>query len=427
MKNKFLYIYSLWIALIFVSCSSHEDEVFDKSASQRIAEAVNIDNEVLESATNGWELHYYTGKDYSRNGYTFLVKFKNGKAIVAADFAGSDSTSTSKYELKRDRGVILTFNTFNEIMHEMAQAFPSNVDGEQGDYEFLILKATRDSVLLKGKKWDNHMTMTRLPDNVNWKERLDSIINIEENIPSLFTIKGRNNETLGRMILDGSTRQLTGTIGDAQTPFSTIVSFSNNKMVLAQNIKIDGKEYSSFNFNNNISTLTNGDIKLEGEFPENFKPMSFWEGLWRINNTSGNILLELVKTRGRLVGTLIFNNTRIPLLGIYDRIYGRLDIRLQQQASATSETYPGGTILLPVNFTTSRFLWDQGNGIYFTWDEANNRANPFGHNENGKELANSFAVLAVNSSGTDIVVDSSKSPVYVTRVFNITSLTRVSQ
>ena len=49
------------------------------------------------------ELHYYTGKEYRYAGYTYLIKFKNGKATVAADFAGSNSTATSKYELKKDQ------------------------------------------------------------------------------------------------------------------------------------------------------------------------------------------------------------------------------------------------------------------------------------------------------------------------------------
>ena len=95
MKRILNYILIPLALLVLSACVHDEKELFDESASVRIAKSLEEDAAILESATNGWELHYYTGKEYRYAGYTYLIKFKNGKATVAADFAGSNSTATS--------------------------------------------------------------------------------------------------------------------------------------------------------------------------------------------------------------------------------------------------------------------------------------------------------------------------------------------
>ena len=62
------------------SCLTDDKELFDESAANRIEAVVAADKQLLESATNGWQLHYYTGKQYTGGGYTMFVKFKDGKA-----------------------------------------------------------------------------------------------------------------------------------------------------------------------------------------------------------------------------------------------------------------------------------------------------------------------------------------------------------
>ena len=48
------------------SCSLHDDtELFGEPAAERLEKAVAADKALLESASNGWELHLWTGKEYS--------------------------------------------------------------------------------------------------------------------------------------------------------------------------------------------------------------------------------------------------------------------------------------------------------------------------------------------------------------------------
>ena len=237
--------------MVLSACVHDEKELFDESASVRIAKSLEEDAAILESATNGWELHYYTGKEYRYAGYTYLIKFKNGKATVAADFAGSDSTATSKYELKKDQGPVLTFTTFNAIMHEKAQTSSQNVNGEEGDYEFLILKATTDTIHLKGKKWGNHMYLTRLAEKVNWKEHLDSITEISNGVSNHYEIALPDGDVIGNALFSTSGRHVTIKVGN--NSYSCAYAATTTGIVFPGPIVIRGKEYSSFHIEHHQS------------------------------------------------------------------------------------------------------------------------------------------------------------------------------
>ena len=89
-------------------------------------------------------------------------------------------------------------------MHEKAQISSQNVNGEEGDYEFLILKATADTIRLKGKKWGNHMYLTRLAEKVNWKEHLDSITEISNGVSNHYEIALPDGDVIGNALFSTS-------------------------------------------------------------------------------------------------------------------------------------------------------------------------------------------------------------------------------
>lgn len=189
MKKVFLYIMLAVTTLGMQSCLHDENELFDESAAERIDNVVTNAKQILESAPNGWHFEYYLGAEYSHGGYNFFVKFKDGKAYVSGEIAGDNSmVTTSSYDVVKDQGPVLTFNTYNEIMHFLSQPYQDQVDGFEGDFEFVLLDVTDDRIELKGKKWGNHMVLTRVSEEGSWKEMLDGIANISENM--LYTYEG---------------------------------------------------------------------------------------------------------------------------------------------------------------------------------------------------------------------------------------------
>lgn len=230
------------------SCSLHDDkELFGDSAAERIQKTVADDKALLESADNGWELHLWNGKDYSGGGYTYFLKFSGGKVTVAGDIAPSKMRTTSSYDIIRDQGPVLTINTFNEIFHYNANPSMQDDDGEQQDYEFIIQRTTADSVYLKGKKWGNKMVMTRVPANISWTARIDSIQSLEDNMMLTFATAAKKIKLSTSRVAEFSDAAGYDDIPYVVTPTG---------IQLQRPVDVDGQQVSAFTYSVADTTLT---------------------------------------------------------------------------------------------------------------------------------------------------------------------------
>ncbi len=209
-------------ALLLQSCLHDDNEIFDKSASERLSEAVATDKAILQSSSNGWALHFFTEKEYQGIGLTYLMKFgTDGKVTVSSEMYGADETRTSSYDIITDQGPVLTFNTYNEIFHELSNPSMQDDDGEGADYEFVVLKATQDTILLQGKKFKNEMYLTRIPEGQSWDSYYKAIESLETNIPVTYKLNA-GGETVGEAQLDPTTRRASinlGKEGVYETPY----------------------------------------------------------------------------------------------------------------------------------------------------------------------------------------------------------------
>ena len=181
MKRTLLYTLMAVVALTMQSCLHDDNDVFDKSAADRIDAAVATAEEVLLSSQNGWVLHYYAGQEYAYGGLNLAMKFKDGKVTMyqegAVDANDNYVTLTSTYKFTRDQGPVLAFDTYNDFLHSwgdpMGDNAPTDVDGWEADYEFVVMNISEDqnTITLKGKKFGNKMVMERL--NVTPEEYFD--------------------------------------------------------------------------------------------------------------------------------------------------------------------------------------------------------------------------------------------------------------
>lgn len=186
MKKIFNLLFISLAVIFYSSCTPEEDDLFEKSSAQRIEEAIKMDTEVLTSAPNGWLMEYYPSSTQEYGGYTVLVSFsKDGKVTVASDVFNPDKTATSTYILKQSAGVILSFDTYNEVMHFFSDpANPAGIGingkGMEGDFEFNIMEVTAEKVVLKGRKTGNKIIMTPLSNEIVWKDLLYEIQQAED-------------------------------------------------------------------------------------------------------------------------------------------------------------------------------------------------------------------------------------------------------
>ena len=163
MKAKYLVIIGLLAATV-AACSRDEESLFDKPAALRAQEAVENAFDVLSSNESGWEMAYFPNLEASAKGYNMVIKFnKNGNVSVTAKNTATTANkimtdTASTWAVKSDYGPILTFDTYNDVFHAFSDPQGDGA-GLLGDYEFLILKATPELVLLKGKKHSAYSVM----------------------------------------------------------------------------------------------------------------------------------------------------------------------------------------------------------------------------------------------------------------------------
>ena len=183
MKNSKYIIIALAFVAIAAGCSREEESLFEMSAAERAAYAINKADSTLLSATNGWEMLYTPSYDY--RGYNLLVKFEENGGVK---FAAKNSLTTSnKYEedsnstwnLVSNQGPILTFDTHNGILHKFCDPDEGGSalagKGYEGDFEFLILRTTDNQMLLKGKKRGTYIIMNRLEEGLNWEDYFNQV------------------------------------------------------------------------------------------------------------------------------------------------------------------------------------------------------------------------------------------------------------
>lgn len=158
-KNRTIYFLLALVCLGLQSCLFQEEDYFDDSSANRATADVKRCSELLEAAPNGWVMEYYVGKDYSLGGITLLCKFDGQRVTMASQIAGADETVSSLYSVKSEQATMLSFDTYNYLVHYFGQPQGSMADDPNGtlggDYEFVISDATADRIELKGKKYGN--------------------------------------------------------------------------------------------------------------------------------------------------------------------------------------------------------------------------------------------------------------------------------
>jgi len=175
---KKIFTLAIWlVALLISSCVMEQPDLFSGSPAERLNKALKNDTDSLQHAGNGWAMEYFATTGSA--GYTLLVKFNaSGQAIFAgkSELTGNLLvTDSCLYEMIGDNGPVLTFNSYNKVLHAFSN--PVNPDGYglEGDYEFVVLKTSSKQILLKGKKRGTIIVMNKIPVTVSWKQYFDNL------------------------------------------------------------------------------------------------------------------------------------------------------------------------------------------------------------------------------------------------------------
>ena len=373
---KKIHLYLLWALVAFAlqSCLHDNKELFDKSAAERLDEAASQYKSLLESSGEGWLLQYYAGKDYSNGGYTLLLQFKNGKVTAMGDYADPELVATSDYDVLKDQGPVLSFNTYNAVIHPLAEARLGSPEGIQGDYEFAIVQATQDTLYLCGKRWKNNMLLTRLPKDTNREEYMLGLLSVREAVSANTFNFILGNDTVAQGKIDATTHRLSVTIGE--TVYDMPFCFTSTGIALQQPITLAGKPYQTLTWDEENKRFAEGDFSAAMYLPGSYKPLDFWLGEWTIKTRHRRKITLTISQDARpnvLKGVLKFNNIDYEIILPYDPATGRIELTLQPVKDPTYQ-YPSGIILVPASYREKKYFESAEGGLFFVWNEDLQRA-----------------------------------------------------
>ncbi|HQN94323.1 MAG TPA: DUF4302 domain-containing protein [Prolixibacteraceae bacterium] len=196
MNRKFLYIASV-VLVLFLGCLKEQEDLFSEPAAMRLNNAIGSIDSVLTHAKNGWVMQYFA--DSSSAGYTMLLRFEtNGKVTVAAKnelVGGQYTESGSMFDVIGDNGPVITFNTYNEILHRFSDPSDPAGIGLGGDYEFVVYSYADTLIRSKGKKTGTEILLMPLDEQENWNDYLDSLQAIDDELfgaEPLYLVSGND-------------------------------------------------------------------------------------------------------------------------------------------------------------------------------------------------------------------------------------------
>lgn len=294
--------HTAWIlcltALTLASCQIEQEDNFTRSSSERLQDAMDQVKQTLRSSEYGWEFDYYPGGALAYGGITYVVKFDSLTADVSCSLL-PDSTATSFYRITNDNGPVLTFDTYNELLHFFSTPSSREYEAKGGEFEFVVNEITDTLITFYGKKTRNTMYMRRIKAPV--PDYADKTIHLFDSIAEGF--KGQ----IGTAAVEGSinfgNRRLS-VVANADTT-SMPFTFTNKGIRLYQPVTIGGKTISSLDYSisNNLFTSAdagNADISLEGiPTPEGKLRFYFYEGNYnlRYDGNARTARVSLVPSR----------------------------------------------------------------------------------------------------------------------------------
>lgn len=356
-KQKIYTVISMLALLIISACSLHEeDDFFNDSSANRMSEALKKYKEILIAPENGWIMQYYPSDNQALGGYNLLVSFdENGSATVAGELSESDETVTSLYSLIQSAGPVLTFDSYNEILH----LFSEPLSGLDGEFQFTIMSATPDKVVLSGTKTRNMITLTPMPKEQKWSDYLESVVKTQNEIFLGTFHLMVNGKEIGSVMQDYNVFTLTYTEGSDNETQSIPFIYTADGIRFYEPITINGVTMSTFKADTeNVSfvcTDAGVDAKFEAFYPEGYRFYDQLVGTYKMDTKT----VKVAANPDGKTYTLTGFYSRSTVQAEYVRSMGTLSIKVQSVGMALGYY----AHLCVWNTDSGNLTWSEGYGM----------------------------------------------------------------
>lgn len=394
LRKSFAILFAAVALLPLASCLKEQADVFDTPSSQRLQDYLENVRKLLQEPKEGWALSYYPG---SSSATCYMgVKFEAQQVSAWSEEDPAEEVKSS-YKLTTDDGAVLSFDTYNKVLHYYATASADHYQARGGDFEFDIVSASSERIVLRGKRSRNLCYL----DPIVGDQTIKSFLTDMAAAKAALNIVAFSGEVTGGLVdgfLDGTSSTLS--IGRRGAESSEMVSarymvvpggIHINEPFTFQGVTFQDFEYKEDPENSAKGTFTGSGITFEKVIPAGYVPYDQFIGKWTFNwyTDSRNFPVELVALEpGVSFKMKGLSESFEPVLG-YNAARGQLTWNAQAVGSSA-----GVTVWLAA--------WDLlTNGGSLTWDEA---AGLIGKAEDN--TVDAIVVRWEDNGESDLVVDS---------------------
>lgn len=300
--------------LITASCSlKNQIDYFDSSAAERTEAAISAVAALLDKPEYGWKMEYFVGNsEQDRGGFYLTLKFDSTEGSVdVRSQEYKDSVCSSYYRFSNDDGPVLSFDTYNDLLHKYAVASSSHYEGQGGDFEFLINSYSENEIILKGKRSEKFCRMT--PLDMPAKDFSDGMYDLSRSfvvsafdgtlngklvkgeidvIYHQFTFQEVAVDENGEIILDADGKP---DINSSET-YPYILTRNNGQphIKFYKPAEFMGAVFDGIDISMDDNSLSAPGFEAKGFIPEDWLPYDFYIGNFELNYSRGAIAIELV-------------------------------------------------------------------------------------------------------------------------------------
>lgn len=309
-RNKlFSLLLLLLTALLLTSCLKDQDDYFDEPATTRLSQYESKARATLMDAPYGWLFEIYkssaTLDEYG--GYAFTCKFDSLTVDVRSEL---DTTKlvTSYYKITSETAATLTFDTYNELIHEFAEGTASLYQGYEGDVEYVIDSIGTDIIKVHGARSNRTYYLRKLDRPA--KEYLQEQATFRDSYSDASYTAFSGDVNGVSVSGEVNTGDLSAAVTVDSTEQTRYFTFTSTGIRFQSPIQVGDASISELVFNSADHSYSVTDSKgqtytLEGAFPEWVRLYNAWEGEWTLTyrtSASGsdhNVDVTLVPTADR--------------------------------------------------------------------------------------------------------------------------------
>lgn len=327
-------------SMMLSSCLKDQEDIFDVDANNRLEQRLTDCKNTLVSSENGWAFDYFPDRNISYGGFVYGLKFTENDVTVTCELAPGQ-TETSLYKMTNDNGPVISFDSYNTLMHYFATPDGDNYEAYDGDFEFIIMDVKPDLITLRGNRTGNTMYLRRLSEDpvqyVSKAAKVGGDIFQTEFVGTCGNDAVAALNDLGVRYMEfqwqeeekqenGETMMVTKTSGAYYVPTPTGIRFMEPVQLSANSGEVTELSYDNSTFILSGTDSKGNAVSTKGQVAANYSMYNEFIGNFTISDAASSIDVEIVAD-GTGSGYLIKGLTKAcDIVATYNKSAGAINI-----------------------------------------------------------------------------------------------------